>query len=75
MIEFSQILECTVEHTPAGRRNGIDCGERNVRGLVGVSRGGDLYRYNYATKAWYRWYVDVVPTPPSPSSSNPPIEA
>lgn len=60
MIDFVQIIECTVEHQPAGRRNGIDCGERNVRGLIGISRDGNLFRYDYINKTWQKQQVILI---------------
>ncbi len=76
MINFKQIIECMVEHTPAGRRNGIDCVETSRRGLLAIDMSGDLYRYNYSTKEWARQVAMVeYPTPSLLSSSTPAIEA
>lgn len=69
-MNFVQIIECTVEHTPAGRRNGIDCGERNIRGLLGIDQSGFIHRYNYLTKTW-----TIFPGPTEPSANNLPTES
>lgn len=69
-MNFVQIIECTVERLPAGRYNGIDCQERNTRGLLGIDQSGFIHRYDYATKSWA-----LFPGPSKPSANNPPTES
>lgn len=69
-MNFKQIIECTVEYLPAGRRNGIDCQERNIRGLLGIDESGFIHRYDYSTKSWA-----LFPAPTGPSVNNPPTES
>lgn len=57
MIKFSQIIECVVDVTPAGRRHGLDYPKRENRGLLGIDTDGDLFRYNYDTKEWTKELV------------------
>ncbi len=71
MIRFRQIIECMVEHTPAGRRNGIDCVEVSRRGLLAISEDGDLFRFDYKTKVWWPQSAElgVVAAPTQPGCS------
>ncbi len=61
MIKFKQIIECMVEHKPAGRRNGIDCVESSRKGLLAIDVDGDLYRYDYVRLGWTRVLAPLLP--------------
>ncbi len=51
-MKFKSIIECTTDHVPAGRRNGIDCVEVSRRGLLGICEDGLVWRYDYVSKVW-----------------------
>ncbi len=57
MIKFAQIIECVVDVLPAGRRNGLDCQRKETRGLLGIDKEGDLYKYSYETGEWTKQLV------------------
>ncbi len=59
MIKFKQLIECTTEFLPGGRRNGIDCLEKSKSGLLGISEDGDLFKYDYSTMTWTPFSSDL----------------
>lgn len=52
MIEFVQVLECTLSVDEHRAHERMDATVKSKKGLLGVDRGGKLWSYNYKTLSW-----------------------
>ncbi len=55
MLDFVQILECTVEVTERRAHARIASIRKETKGLLGVTRDGKVYKFNYLLNEWFRF--------------------